>query len=81
LWRFTPTYGVFQALSIIGGVLAVIALVLISAAMIVGRASAGNEKVTATLKTIEVPLGAVPLSVTPTLSSRHLQPPPQLQEI
>jgi hypothetical protein len=61
-----PTYGVFQALSIIGGVLAVIALVLISAAMIVGRGSAGNEKVSATPKTIEVPPSPVPLSVTPT---------------
>jgi uncharacterized protein YjbJ (UPF0337 family) len=34
-----PDYGAFQALNIVGGVLAVIALVLISAAMIVGRAS------------------------------------------
>jgi hypothetical protein len=33
-----PDYGAFQALNIVGGVLAVIALVLISAAMIVGRA-------------------------------------------
>ena len=32
-----PTYGVFQALGIVGGVLAVIALVSIGAAMIVGR--------------------------------------------
>jgi predicted acyltransferase len=34
-----PDYGASQALNIVGGVLAVIALVLISAAMIVGRAS------------------------------------------
>jgi hypothetical protein len=34
--RLEPAYGVFQALGIVGGVLAVIALVLISAAMIVG---------------------------------------------
>ena len=34
-----PDYGAFQALNIVGGVLAVIAFVLISAAMIVGRAS------------------------------------------
>jgi hypothetical protein len=32
-----PAYGVFQALGIVGGVLAVIAFVSISAAMIVGR--------------------------------------------
>jgi uncharacterized protein YjbJ (UPF0337 family) len=37
--RLEPVYGVLQALNIVGGVLAVIALVLISAAMIVGRAS------------------------------------------
>jgi uncharacterized protein YjbJ (UPF0337 family) len=37
--RLEPAYGVFQALSIVGGVLAVIALILISAAMIAGRAS------------------------------------------
>ena len=37
--RLEPVYGVFQALNIVGGVPAVIALVLISAAMIVGRAS------------------------------------------
>jgi uncharacterized protein YjbJ (UPF0337 family) len=37
--RLEPAYGVLQALNIVGGVLAVIALVLISAAMIVGRAS------------------------------------------
>ena len=35
--RLEPAYGEFQALIIVGGVLAVIALVLISAAMIVGR--------------------------------------------
>ena len=54
-----PTYGIFLALSIVGGVLAVIALVLISAAMILSRGKPGNEKSTATPKTI-----AVPLSVT-----------------
>jgi uncharacterized protein YjbJ (UPF0337 family) len=37
--RLEPAYGVFQALSIVGGVLAVIALVLVSAAIIVDRAS------------------------------------------
>src|ERR1700730_4536006 len=37
--RLEPVYGVLQALNIIGGVLAAIALVLISVAMIVGRAS------------------------------------------
>jgi uncharacterized protein YjbJ (UPF0337 family) len=37
--RLEPAYGVVQALNIVGGVLAVIALVLIGAAMIVGRAS------------------------------------------
>ena len=37
--RLEPAYGVLQALNIIGGVLAAIALVLISVAMIVGRAS------------------------------------------
>ena len=36
--RLEPAYGAIQALDIVGGVLAVIALVLISAAMIVGRA-------------------------------------------
>ena len=35
--RLEPAYGAIQALDIVGGVLAVIALVLISAAMIVGR--------------------------------------------
>jgi uncharacterized protein YjbJ (UPF0337 family) len=35
--RLEPAYGVIQALGIVGGVLAVIALVLISAAMIVSR--------------------------------------------
>jgi uncharacterized protein YjbJ (UPF0337 family) len=37
--RLEPAYGVLQALNIVGGVLAVIALVLISVAMFVGRAS------------------------------------------
>jgi uncharacterized oligopeptide transporter (OPT) family protein len=59
-----PTYGIFLALSIVGGVLAVIALVLISAAMILSRGRPGSEKV-ATPKTIEVPSSPVPLSVTP----------------
>jgi hypothetical protein len=60
-----PTYGIFLALSIVGGVLAVIALVLISAAMILSRGKPGSEKRTATPKTIEVPSSPVPLSVTP----------------
>jgi uncharacterized protein YjbJ (UPF0337 family) len=42
--RLEPAYGVFQALSIVGGVLAVIALVLISAAMIVGRARTNSRR-------------------------------------
>jgi hypothetical protein len=37
-------YGVFPALSIVGGVLAVIALVLISDAMILSRGRPGSEK-------------------------------------
>jgi hypothetical protein len=60
-----PTYGIFLALSIVGGVLAVIALVLISAAMILSRGRAGSEKGTATPKSIEVPPRPLPLSVTP----------------
>ena len=36
--RLEPAYGAIQALDIVGGVLAVIALVVISAAVIVGRA-------------------------------------------
>lgn len=60
-----PTYGIFLALSIVGGVLAVIALVLIGAAMILSRGGPSNEKSTATPKTIEVPSSPVPLSVTP----------------
>jgi uncharacterized oligopeptide transporter (OPT) family protein len=59
-----PTYGIFLALSIVGGVLAVIALVLISAAMILSRGRPGNEKGTATPKTIEVPASPLP-SATP----------------
>jgi uncharacterized protein YjbJ (UPF0337 family) len=39
-----PAYGVFQALGIVGGILAVIALVLISAAMIVGRARTSSRR-------------------------------------
>jgi uncharacterized protein YjbJ (UPF0337 family) len=42
--RLEPAYGVFQALSIVGGVLAVIALVLISAAMMVGRARTSSRR-------------------------------------
>ena len=42
--RLEPAYGVFQALGIVGGVLAVIALVLISAAMIVGRAKTSSRR-------------------------------------
>jgi hypothetical protein len=60
-----PTYGIFLALSIVGGVLAVIALVLISAAMILSRGRPSNEKSTTTPKTIEVPSSPVPLSATP----------------
>ena len=60
-----PTYGVFPALSIVGGVLAVLALVLIKAAMILSSGRPGNEKGTATPNTIEVPPSPVPLSVTP----------------
>ena len=60
-----PTYGVFPALSIVGGVLAVIALVLISAAMILSRRRPGSEKGTATPETIEVPPSPLPLLVTP----------------
>jgi len=60
-----PTYGIFLALSIVGGVLAVIALVLISAAMILSRGRPGNEKGTAMPKTIEVPPSPLPLSATP----------------
>jgi uncharacterized protein YjbJ (UPF0337 family) len=41
--RLEPAYGVIQALGIVGGVLAVIALVLISAAMIVSRARTGSR--------------------------------------
>jgi uncharacterized oligopeptide transporter (OPT) family protein len=60
-----PTYGIFLALSIVGGVLAVIALVLISAAMILSRGRPGNEKSTATPKTLESAYSPLPLSVTP----------------
>jgi hypothetical protein len=42
--RLEPAYGEFQALIIVGGVLAVIALVLISAAMIVGRARTSSRR-------------------------------------
>ena len=41
--RLEPAYGVIQVLGIVGGVLAVIALVLISAAMIVSRARTGSR--------------------------------------
>ena len=59
-----PTYGVFPALSIVGGILAVIAFVLISAAMILSRGRPRSEKGTATPETIEVPPSPLP-SVTP----------------
>jgi uncharacterized protein YjbJ (UPF0337 family) len=39
-----PAYGVFQALGIVGGVLAVIALVSIGAAMIVGRGRTSSRR-------------------------------------
>jgi uncharacterized protein YjbJ (UPF0337 family) len=39
-----PAYGVFQALDIVGGVLAVIALISISAAMIVGRGRTSSRR-------------------------------------
>ena len=70
-----PTYGIFLALSIVGGVLAVIALVLISAAMILSRGRPSNEKSTATPKTIEVPSSPVPLSVTPAPVDSVVSPP------
>jgi hypothetical protein len=60
-----PTYGIFLALSIVGGVLAVIALVLISAAMILSRGGPSNEKSTATPKTIEVPPSPLPATPAP----------------
>ena len=69
-----PTYGIFLALSIVGGVLAVIALVLISAAMILNRERPGSEKV-AIPKTIEVPSSPVPLSVTPAPVESVVSPP------
>ena len=70
-----PTYGIFLALSIVGGVLAVIALVLISAAMILSRGRPGNEKGTAMPKTIEVPPSPLPLSVTPAPVDSVVSPP------
>jgi type IV secretory pathway VirB2 component (pilin) len=39
-----PAYGVFQALGIVGGVLAVIALVSIGAAMIAGRGRRSSRR-------------------------------------
>jgi hypothetical protein len=39
-----PAYGVFQALGIVGGVLAVIALVSIGAAMIAGRGRTSSRR-------------------------------------
>jgi len=59
-----PTYGIFLALSVVGGALAVIAVVLISAAMILSHGRSG-EKRSATPKTIEVPPSPLPLSGTP----------------
>src|SRR5450631_4078864 len=59
-----PTYGIFLALSVVGGALAVIAVVLISAAMILSHGRSG-EKRSATPKTIEVPPSLLPLSGTP----------------
>jgi hypothetical protein len=70
-----PTYGVFPALSIVGGVLAVIALVLISDAMILSRGRPGSEKGTATPKTIEVPPSPLPLSVRPAPVDSVVSPP------
>ena len=42
--RLEPAYGEFQALGIVGGVLAVIALVLVSAAMIVARGRTSSRR-------------------------------------
>jgi uncharacterized protein YjbJ (UPF0337 family) len=42
--RLESAYGVFQALGIVGGVLAVIALVLVSAAMIVARGRTSSRR-------------------------------------
>ena len=42
--RLEPAYGVLQALNIIGGILAVIALVLIGAAMVVSRARTSSRR-------------------------------------
>ena len=64
-----PTYGVFPALSVVGGVLAVIALVLISAAMILSRGRPGSGKGTATPKTIEVPPNPLPVVSPPSAAS------------
>jgi hypothetical protein len=71
-----PTYGIFLALSFVGGVLAVIALVLISAAMILSRGRPSNEKSTATPKIIEVPPSSLPLSVTPAPVDSVVSPAP-----
>jgi hypothetical protein len=70
-----PAYGVFPALSIVGGVLAVTALVLISAAMILSLGRPGSEKGTATPKTIEVPPSPLLLSVTPAPVDSVVSPP------
>src|SRR3984893_12508838 len=67
-----PTYGVFPALSIVGGVLAVTALVLISAAMILSHGRPSSEKGIATPKT---PPGPLPLSVTPAPVDSVVSPP------
>src|ERR1700730_10814303 len=70
-----PTYGVLPALSIVGGVLAATALVLICAAMILSGRRPGSEKGTATPKTIEVPPSPLPLSVTPAPVDSVVSPP------
>jgi len=70
-----PTYGVLPALSIVGGVLAATALVLICAAMILSGRRPGSEKRTATPKTIEVPPSPLPLSVAPAPVDSVVSPP------
>jgi hypothetical protein len=67
-----PPYGVLPALSIVGGVLAVTALVLISAAMILSHGRPSSEKGIATPKT---PPSLLPLSVTPAPVDSVVSPP------